>query len=85
MCIYNVSVYECDCCHVTISASLTYPSSACQLLLSQQKAVSITSFNQMHGFGSVGEAAALCHHRQDGHLPPDIARLTFTVNDKHRH
>lgn len=82
-----VSVYGCDewCCHVSISVSLTYPSSACQLLLSQQEPVSIESFNQVHGLGNVGEAATFCHHRKDGHFPPDIATLTLTVNDKHRH
>lgn len=79
-------LYEvCLCVSLTISVSLTYPPIARQLLLSQQEAVSIGSFNQMHGLGSVREAAAFCHHRQDGHLPPDTARPTLTVNDQHRH
>ena len=70
---------------MSISVSLTYLSSACQPLLSQQEAVSITSFNQMHGLGRVWQAATFCQNRQDGHLPPDIAKLTLTVNDKHGH
>lgn len=81
----NVHVCVWDCCHVSISVSFTYLRRACLLLLSQQETISITSFNQVHGLGSVGEVATFCHHRQDGHLSPDIATLALTVNDQHCH
>lgn len=74
-----------DCDHVTVGVSLTYPLRAGQPLVSQQEAVSVGSLHQVHGVGDVREAVELRHHRQDGHLPLDVARLGVSVDDEHRH
>lgn len=63
---------------------LTQAPSPRQPLVSQQEAISIRSFNQMHGLGSVWQTVTHCHGGEDGHLPPDVAGLAPSVNDEHR-
>lgn len=64
---------------------LTCAAGAGQLLLPQQKPISIRSLRQGHGLGHIREASAFRQHGQDGHLPLDEAGFSVSVDDQHRH